>query len=71
MEAGARVLTPEDEAYPERLREIYDPPAVLWIRGDVTLLAHRGLRWWGRGSLRRMARGWRRCCRAIWRIGGW
>ncbi len=34
-EAGGTVLTREDEAYPERLLEIYDPPAVLWIRGDV------------------------------------
>ena len=34
-EAGGTILTPDDEAYPERLREIYDPPAVLWIRGDV------------------------------------
>jgi len=43
VEAGGTVLTPEDEAYPERLREIYDPPAVLWIRGDVTLLARPGI----------------------------
>jgi DNA processing protein len=43
VEAGASVLTPEDEAYPERLREIYDPPAVLWIRGDVTQLARPGI----------------------------
>jgi DNA processing protein len=42
-EAGGSVLTPEDDAYPERLREIYDPPAVLWIRGDVTLLARPGI----------------------------
>src|SRR6202453_1612584 len=42
-EAGGSVLTPEDEAYPERLREIYDPPTVLWIRGDVTLLARPGI----------------------------
>jgi DNA processing protein len=42
-EAGGTILTPEDEAYPERLREIYDPPAVLWIRGDVTLLARPGI----------------------------
>jgi DNA processing protein len=42
-EAGGLVLTPEDEAYPERLREIYDPPAVLWIRGDVRLLARPGI----------------------------
>src|SRR5277367_1700998 len=42
-EAGGTVLTPEDEAYPERLREIYDPPAVLWIRGDVAQLARAGI----------------------------
>jgi DNA processing protein len=42
-EAGASVLTPEDPTYPERLREIYDPPAVLWIRGDVTQLARPGI----------------------------
>lgn len=42
-ESGAAILTPEDEAYPERLREIYDPPAVLWIRGDAGLLARPGI----------------------------
>jgi DNA processing protein len=25
--------------YPERLKEIYDPPPVLWVRGDARLLA--------------------------------
>jgi DNA processing protein len=30
------LLSPE---YPERLREIYDPPPVLWVRGNVELLA--------------------------------
>ena len=42
-EAGGSVLTPEDEGYPERLREIYDPPAVLWIRGNVELLSRPGI----------------------------
>ena len=42
-EAGGSVLTPEDEAYPERLREIYDPPPVLWIRGDAEVLARPGI----------------------------
>ena len=37
------VLTPEDADYPERLSEIYDPPAVLWIRGDVAQLARPGI----------------------------
>ena len=42
-EVGGAVLTPADKAYPERLREIYDPPAVLWIRGNVELLARPGI----------------------------
>ncbi len=42
-ETGGAFLTPEDEAYPERLRQIYDPPAVLWIRGDATLLERPGI----------------------------
>ncbi|MGB9147434.1 MAG: DNA-processing protein DprA, partial [Acidobacteriaceae bacterium] len=36
---GASILTYRDEAYPERLREIYDPPALLWVRGDTELLS--------------------------------
>jgi DNA processing protein len=42
-EVGGAVLTPADKAYPERLREIYDPPAVLWIRENVELLARPGI----------------------------
>jgi DNA processing protein len=42
-EAGGTVLTPEDAAYPERLREIYDPPTTLWIRGNRELLARPGI----------------------------
>ncbi|HEY6446613.1 MAG TPA: DNA-processing protein DprA [Acidobacteriaceae bacterium] len=37
--SGASILTYRDEAYPDRLREIYDPPPLLWARGDVTLLS--------------------------------
>jgi DNA processing protein len=42
-EAGGTVLTPADAGYPERLREIYDPPTVLWIRGSVELLSRPGI----------------------------
>jgi len=42
-EAGVAFLTPEDEAYPERLRQIYDPPAVLWLRGDPSILNLPGI----------------------------
>lgn len=36
---GAGFVTYADEAYPERLREIFDPPVLLWIRGNANLLA--------------------------------
>jgi DNA processing protein len=42
-QSGGEILTPVEKAYPERLREIYDPPAVLWIRGDVRLLSRPGI----------------------------
>ena len=35
---GANIVTWSCAAYPERLKEIYDPPPVLWVRGDVRLL---------------------------------
>jgi DNA processing protein len=36
---GAAIVSYICEAYPERLREIYDPPPVLWVRGDASLLS--------------------------------
>jgi DNA processing protein len=36
---GANILTYSCLAYPERLKEIYDPPPVLWVRGEMSLLA--------------------------------
>ncbi len=42
-EQQASYLTPEDEAYPSRLLEIYDPPAVLWVRGDAKQLNRPGI----------------------------
>jgi DNA processing protein len=33
---GCRVVTQTDPEYPERLREIYDPPVVLYVKGDLT-----------------------------------
>ena len=36
---GATLLSFACREYPERLREIYDPPPVLWVRGDVKLLS--------------------------------
>ena len=42
-QAGGFFLTRSDEEYPERLAEIYDPPAVLWMRGDAALLKRPGI----------------------------
>ncbi len=35
---GATIVSYSCAEYPERLREIYDPPPVLWVRGDAKLL---------------------------------
>ena len=43
VEAGGFFLTREDAEYPSRLLNIYDPPAVLWGRGDATLLDRPGI----------------------------
>ena len=43
MKTEGSFLTYTDEAYPERLREIFDPPALLWLRGQMKLLAEPSL----------------------------
>lgn len=37
------VLSAEDACYPPRLKEIYDPPLVLYVRGDVETLLQPGV----------------------------
>lgn len=32
---GAELISPWDERFPRRLREIYDPPGFLWMRGSL------------------------------------
>lgn len=43
QEGGGALVAPVDAEYPERLREIFDPPTMLWIRGDRALLAQPGI----------------------------
>jgi DNA processing protein len=38
-DSGCTLMTLADADYPERLREIFDPPPVLWVRGDRALLS--------------------------------
>lgn len=35
LDAGILALTPEDERFPRRLREIPDPPPLLYVRGEL------------------------------------
>ncbi len=35
---GSTLISYSCPEYPERLREIYDPPPVLWVRGNIKLL---------------------------------
>lgn len=42
-EQNANYITYDSPDYPDRLREIYDPPAVLWYRGDVSILGEPGI----------------------------
>src|SRR5882672_834788 len=41
--AGVQILCREDESWPARLSEIYDPPLVLFVRGNVEVLARPGI----------------------------
>jgi DNA processing protein len=42
-EAGARIIVLTDPEYPQRLKEIYDPPVVLFVRGNAEILAKPGI----------------------------
>ncbi len=39
VQTGAGFLTHADDEYPMRLKEIFDAPPVLWLRGDARLLS--------------------------------
>lgn len=41
--AGVSIICRDDAEWPERLSEIYDPPLVLFVRGNVSVLARPGL----------------------------
>lgn len=42
-EENLTLLTQEDALYPRLLREIYDPPTVLYVRGQLTERDHHGI----------------------------
>jgi DNA processing protein len=42
-DAGVTVLCMDDALYPRRLKEIYDPPIILYVRGDAEVLNEPGI----------------------------
>jgi DNA processing protein len=43
MTAGVWLVSLDDPAYPPRLKQIYDPPLILYVRGAVELLSQPGI----------------------------
>jgi DNA processing protein len=43
LEAGAKIISLSDPEYPSRLKEIYDPPVILFVKGSVEVLAQPGI----------------------------
>lgn len=42
-EAGATIIAPEDAQFPRQLREIYDPPLVLYLLGNTEVINKPGI----------------------------
>ena len=40
---GAKIIALDDPSYPRNLKEIYDPPVVLFVRGSVEVLSLAGI----------------------------
>ncbi|HEY1263166.1 MAG TPA: DNA-processing protein DprA [Terriglobales bacterium] len=40
---GAKIVTLDDASYPPRLKEIYDPPLALYVRGAIEVLSQPGI----------------------------
>lgn len=41
--AGVTVISGDDPSYPPRLKEIYDPPLILYVRGNLEVLTKPGI----------------------------
>jgi DNA processing protein len=41
--AGAQIISLDDAAYPSQLKQIYDPPLVLYVRGSETVISQPGI----------------------------
>jgi DNA processing protein len=56
--ADVSMISMDDPLYPARLKEIYDPPPILRVRGNAEALTQPGIAISEHGILRPMARAW-------------
>jgi predicted Rossmann fold nucleotide-binding protein DprA/Smf involved in DNA uptake len=58
VEAGAKIISLSDPEYPARLKEIYDPPVILFVKGSIECWPSPASRWWERVIPRPTAAAW-------------
>lgn len=64
---NVNILTLQDAGYPNRLRNIYDPPCLLYVRGRLPALTmRRRWLWWAPGTARPTASPVRRSWAMAW-----
>ena len=67
---GCRLLNWDEPEYPQRLLEIYDPPPLLYVRGDARHLTGIRSPWWARAARPLTAIKWRSGWGMIWPSAG-
>ncbi len=67
----AQIISYENPAYPAELKQIYDPPLILFVRGNVAALAQPGIALVGTGIPPLTGLAWRNVWLVILRPGDW
>jgi|HubBroStandDraft_6_1064221.scaffolds.fasta_scaffold483432_3 predicted Rossmann fold nucleotide-binding protein DprA/Smf involved in DNA uptake len=70
-EAGAKIISLSDPEYPPRLKEICDPPVILFEKGMLRCWPSPESRWWGPNILRLTAAAWPSACRLNSPLADW
>jgi len=69
--AGVKIVTLDDSCYPQQLKQIYDPPLVLYVRGQVEVISQPGIALVGTRHPTPTAQEWPSDWRVIWRRMAW
>lgn len=43
LEHGIKMITIQDENYPEKLKNIYDPPVAIYVKGNINILKDKSI----------------------------